>query len=198
MAIIITGTYTIRITWQLAGVDWALNVLHAQLPGGASVDQALADAWATDLAAVHTSSGLAAVQPSTIAIDRVGVRDVRVANQAEHEAPVGSLGTSALELLPRQVGIKVTTRTSLAGRSFRGGPTIPGFDEAQNNGAGQIMATASDAAEAFVEGIRTAALNRGHTLSVGSVKLGISTPITEVLVRDQVWDTQRRRGFNGI
>lgn len=198
MAIIITGTYTIKITWQLAGVDWALNVLHAQLPGGESVDQALADGWATDLASLHTSSGLSAVQPSTIAIDRVAVRDLRVANQAEHEAEVGSLGLSAAELLPRQVGIKVTTRTNLAGKSFRGGPTIPGFDETQNNGAGQIAATASDAAEAFVEGMRTAATARGHTLSVGSVKLGLSTPITAVLVRDQVWDTQRRRGYNGI
>lgn len=198
MAIIITGTYTIKITWQLAGVDWALNVLHALIPGGESVDDALAAGWATDLAAVHTSSGLSAVQPSTIAIDRVSVRDVRVANQAEHEAEVGSLGLTALELLPRQVGIKVTTRTNLAGKSFRGGPTIPGFDEAQNNGAGQIAATASDAAEAFVEGLRTAATNRGHTLAVGSPTLGLSTPITSVIVRDQVWDTQRRRGYNGI
>ena len=198
MAIIITGTYTIKITWQLAGVDWALNVLHAQLPGGESVNQGLADGWAADLDALHVSSGLAAVQPSTVALDRVAVRDVRVANQAEHEAEVGSLGLSASELLPRQVGIKVTTRTSLAGKSFRGGPTIPGFDELQNNGAGQIAATASDAAEAFVAGMRTAATARGHTLAVGSVKLGISTPITAQLVRDQIWDTQRRRGYNGI
>lgn len=198
MAIIITGTYTIRITWQLSGVDWALNVMHAQIPGGASVDQALADSWATDLGALHTSSGLSAVQPSTVALDRVGVRDVRVANQAEHEAEVGSLGLSVANLLPRQAGIKVTTRTNLAGKSFRGGPTIPGFDEDQNNGAGQIAATASDAAEAFVAGIRTAATARGHTLAVGSVTLGISTPITTQLVRDQIWDTQRRRGFNGI
>lgn len=198
MAIIITGTYTIKITWQLAGVDWALNVLHAQLPGGESVNQGLADGWAADLDALHVSSGLAAVQPSTVALDRVGVRDLRVANQAEHEAEVGSLGLSAAELLPRQVGIKVTTRTNLAGKSFRGGPTIPGFDETQNNGAGQIAATASDAAEAFVEGMRTAATARGHTLSVGSVKLGLSTPITLAVVRDQVWDTQRRRGYNGI
>lgn len=198
MAIIITGTYTIKITWQLAGVDWALNVFHAQLPGGESVNAGLAAAWATDIDALHDSSGLAAVQPTNIAIDRVGVRDLRVANQAEHEAAVGSLGTGVGELLPRQVGIKVTTRTNLAGKSFRGGPTIPGFLESQNNGAGQIMATASDAAEAFVEGMRTAATARGHTLAVGSVKLGLSTPITTVLVRDQVWDTQRRRGYNGI
>lgn len=198
MAIIITGTYTIKITWQLSGVDWALNVVHAQLPGGESVNQALADAWATDLAALHVSSGLAAVQPNTVQLARVGVRDVRVANQAEHEADVSSLGTSVANLLPRQAGIKVTTRTALAGKSFRGGPTIPGFDEDQNNGAGQIAATASDAAEAFVASLRTAATARGHILAVGSVKLGLSTPITTQVVRDQVWDTQRRRGYNGI
>lgn len=198
MAIIITGTYEIRIVWALSGTDWALNVLHAQLPGGESVNAGLAAAWATDLNALHDSSGLAALQPATISIDRVGVRDLRTANQPLHEADVSSAGTGAGDLLVRAASIVVTMRTNLAGRSFRGRSYVPGFNEAQNGADGTIAPAASAAAAAWIAGIRTAATARGHTLAVASVKLGISTPVTSQLVRDNVWDVQRRRGYNGI
>lgn len=198
MAIIITGTYEIRIVWALSGADWAINVLHAQLPGGESVNAGLAASWATDLNALHDSSGLAALQPATVSIDRVGVRDLRTANQALHEADVGSPGTGAGDLLVRAASVVVTMRTNLAGRSFRGRSYVPGFNEAQNGADGTIAPAASAAATAWIAGIRTAATARGHTLAVGSVKLGISTPITSQLVRDNVWDVQRRRGYNGI
>ena len=198
MAIIITGTYEIRITWALNGADWALNVLHCQLPGGDPVNQGLADAWATDLDAAHDSSGLAALQPASISIDRVGVRDLRVANQAMYEADVSSPGTGAGDLLVRAASIVVTMRTALAGRSFRGRSYVPGFNEAQNGADGTIAPAASAAATAWITAIRTAATARGHTLAVASVKLGTSQPVTAQLVRDNVWDVQRRRGYNGI
>lgn len=198
MAIIITGTYEIRIVWALSGADWAVNVLHAQLPGGESVNAGLAAAWATDLNALHDSSGLAAVQPATVTIDRVGVRDLRVANQAMHEADVNSPGTGTGDLLVRAASVVVTMRTNLAGRSFRGRSYVPGFNEAQNGADGTIAPAASAAAAAWISGIRTAATARGHTLAVASPKLGLSTPVTSQLVRDNVWDVQRRRGYNGI
>lgn len=198
MAIIITGTYEIRITWALSGADWALNVLHAQLPGGESVNQGLADAWATDLSAAHTSSGLEALQPTTVSLDRVGVRDLRTANQPMYEANIASAGTGTGDLLVRAASVNVTLRTSLAGRSFRGRSYVPGFDETQNTADGSIDPAAQAAAVAWISAIRTAATARGHTLAVASVKLGISTPVTAQIVRDNVWDVQRRRGYNGI
>lgn len=198
MAIIITGTYEIRITWQLSGADWALNVLHCQLPGGESVNQGLADSWAADLDAAHDSSGLAALQPATVSLDRVGLRDLRTANLPLIESTVDSPGTGAGDLLVRAASIVVTMRTAFAGRSFRGRSYVPGFNEAQNAADGTIAPAASAAAAAWIGAIRTAATARGHTLAVASVKLGTSTPVTAQLVRDQVWDVQRRRGYNGI
>lgn len=196
--VIINSTYSIILVWTLGGENWALNSLKATLPGGDVVNQGLADSWATDLSAAHTSSGLDAVQPTNVALGAVRVRDLRVANQPEFEAGVGSAGVNVSELLPRQAGVRVTARTPLAGRSFRGGPTIPGFAEDQNDAGGRISASASAAALAFVDAIRTAATNRGHQLAIGSPLLGTSQPITGTVVRDNVWDTQRRRGFNGI
>lgn len=196
--VIINSTYSIILVWSLGGEPWALNSLKATLPGGDVVNQGLADAWATDLNALHDSSGLAAVQPTNISLGAVRVRDLRTANQPEFEAAVGSPGTNVTELLPRQAGIRVSAKTALAGRSFRGGPTIPGFAENQNDAGGRIAASASAAALAFFDAVRTAALNRGHTLSIGSTKLGTSQPITGTSIRDNIWDTQRRRGYNGI
>lgn len=196
--VIINSTYSIILVWTLSGADWALNNLHAQLPGGSSVDQALADAWATDLNALHDSSGLAALQPATVNLARVQLRDLRTANQPLREAIVNSPGTGAGDLLVRAAAVNVTLRTNLAGRSFRGRSYVPGFNEAQNGADGTIAPAASAAADAFITAIRTAATARGHTLAVASRKLGTSQPITDQVVRDNVWDVQRRRGYNGI
>lgn len=196
--VIINSTYSIILVWSLDSAPWALNSLKATLPGGDVVNQGLADAWATDLDALHGSSGLAAVQPTNVSLSAVRVRDLRTANQPEFESAITAAGTNATQLLPRQAGIRVSAKTALAGRSFRGGPTIPGFAEDQNDAGGRIAASASAAALAFFDGIRTAATNRGHVLSIGSVKLGTSQPVTGSSIRDLVWDTQRRRGFNGI
>lgn len=196
--VIINSTYSIILVWSITGEPWALNSLKATLPGGDVVNAGLASAWATDLQALHTSSGLAAVQPTNVSLSAVRVRDLRTPNQAEFEAPIVTAGTNATQLLPRQAGIRVSAKTALAGRSFRGGPTIPGFAEDQNDAGGRIASSASAAALAFFNGIRTAATNRGHVLSIGSVKLGTSQPIVDADIRDLVWDTQRRRGFNGI
>ena len=196
--VIINSTYSIILVWSLSGADWALNNLHAQLPGGESVTQGLADSWATDLNALHDSSGLAALQPATVALDRVQLRDLRTPNQPLIESNVASPGTGAGDLLVRAASIVVTMRTALAGRSFRGRSYVPGFNEAQNGVDGTIAPAASAAAAAWIGAIRTAATARGHTLSVGSPKLGTSQPVTAQLVRDNVWDVQRRRGYNGI
>jgi hypothetical protein len=196
--VIINGTYQIILVWGLNGNPYAQNSLHAQIPGGASVNQALADSWATDLDALHDSSGLAAVQPASITLDRVGLRDLRTANQPLIESPVNSAGTGTGDLLARALSVVVTMRTALAGKSFRGRSYVPGFNEAQNAADGTIAASATSAANAWITGIRTAATARGHTLAVGSPTLGISTPVTAQVVRDSVWDVQRRRGYNGV
>jgi hypothetical protein len=196
--VIINGTYQIILVWSLNGNPYAQNSLHAQLPGGESVTQALADSWASDLNALHDSSGLAAVQPASITLDRVGLRDLRTANNPLIESPVNSAGTGAGDLLARALAVVCTLRTAKAGKSYRGRTYVPGFNEAQNAADGTIAASATAAANAWLTGIRTAATARGHTLAVASTKLGISTPVTAQVVRDNVWDVQRRRGYNGV
>lgn len=201
--VVIEGTYSITITWALAGTDWAVNQLHALIPSADSVDAALAAAWASDIEAAHVASGLAALQPTSVSLSRVDVRDLREPALPAYSAPMSSAGTSEAELLPRGTALVVTKRTNRAGPSFRGRIYIPGFSEEANETGGRATSAATAAAVAFVEALQDAASARGHTLAVASlVKQGVfdpsANPITQLEVRDNIWDGIRGRAFNGV
>lgn len=201
--VVIEGTYSITITWALAGTDWAVNQLHALIPSADSVDAALAAAWASDIEAAHVASGLAALQPTAVSLSRVDVRDLREPALPAYSAPMTSAGTSEAELLPRGTALVVTKRTNRAGPSYRGRIYIPGFSEEANETGGRATSAASAAALAFVEGLQDAATARGHTLAVASLyKAGSfdpsANPITQLEVRDNIWDGIRGRAFNGV
>jgi len=201
--VVIEGTYSITITWALAGTDWAVNQLHALLPSADSVDAALAAAWASDIEAAHVASGLQALQPTAVSLSRVDVRDLREPALPAYSAPMTSAGTSEAELLPRGTALVVTKRTNRAGPSYRGRIYIPGFSEEANETGGRATSAASAAALAFVEGLQDAATARGHTLAVASLyKAGSfdpsANPITQLEVRDNIWDGIRGRAFNGV
>src|SRR5690554_7416106 len=105
--VVIEGTYSITITWALAGADWAVNQLHALIPSADSVDAALAAAWASDIEAAHVNSGLQALQPTAVSLSRVDVRDLRDPALPAYSAPMTSAGAWEAELLrseERRVG----------------------------------------------------------------------------------------------
>lgn len=201
--VVIAGTYAITITWALSGTDWAVNQLHALIPPTDTVDSALATAWATDIEAAHTTSALNTFQPTTVTLSRVDVRDLREPALPAFSASMTSAGTAVTELLPRGTALVVTKRTAQAGPSFRGRIYIPGFAESANTTGGRAIAAASAAALSFVQELQDAASARGHTLAVASlIKAGVFDPsaaaITNLVVRDNVWDGIRGRAFNGV
>lgn len=196
--VVITGTLQIRVIWALNGADWAENVLHALIGAGPSVDQSMADAIASDAGAAHVSSGLNVLQPTGVTLDRVAIRDIRTANQALIESPVGSAGTATSQLLPRGNALVVTLRTALAGKSFRGRSYVPGFGEDSNDTGGRATAAAQAAAQAWIGDFNTALTQRAWPLAVASVLNSTSTLITQGVVRDGIWDGQRSRAFNGL
>src|SRR5688572_27363174 len=118
--VVIEGTYSITITWALSGADWAVNQLHALIPSADTVDAALAAAWASDIEAAHVNSGLQALQPTSVSLSRVDVRDLREPALPAYSAPMTSAGTSEAELLPRGTALVVTKRTNRAGPAYRG------------------------------------------------------------------------------
>lgn len=194
--VIIDGTLQIRIVWALPGGKTALNVLHSDIGSGTVVDQAVANQVAQAVADAHASSGLNAVQPDNVQIERVDVRDVRTANQPLITSTTGlpSPGTVAGgDLLPKQDAINITSRTALAGRSYRGRTYLPGFDEGSSMAAGEANQAARDAGVAFLEDLNTTLSGAGWPLGVGSVTLGTIQQITSFVSRVSSFASQRRR-----
>lgn len=198
-ALVVNNTVQIRLIWQLSGSDFAVNVMHAikDNPLG-TADQGAADALAADLQALYVPSAMRGLIHPTVALARVGVRDLDTPNNPEFLAPLtGTTGNAATDILPLNVALCCTLRTDRAGGSYRGRYYQTGFTEG-NNTAGLAGPTVVTGLQDWVTRIQTAMGDNGYQLSVASRKLGESNAVTSIIVRDNRWDTQRRRIVPGI
>lgn len=200
--IVIEGTLSIRVIWLLSGALLGENVLHANIGAGSVVDQAMANTIAGHLVSAHGTSGLNGIQPTSVTLDRVDIRDVRTPNQPLISGAVGSAGTSVAELLPRGNALVVTARTALAGKSFRGRTYIPGLDETTSGADGRAVPAATTATVAFLDDFNGLMTGSGWPLGVGSLfeagvrrSPGIITNITGFVSRNGIFDRQWRRAL---
>lgn len=201
--VIIDANISVVIIWETAGQGQALNALNAQVGGAATVNQSMANQIATHAAAAHTSSGLAAVQPDTVALAQIQIRDLRTPNQALITSTSGlpSAGTVVGgDMLPKQDALVVTKRTALSGPSFRGRAFVPGFEEDASMVAGEASQAARDAAVQFFEDWNASMTAEGWPLTVGSTESegvprdpGIGTLITAFESRNSSFGVQRSR-----
>lgn len=194
-----------RLIWAQGGQLYALNVLGVVNAGSVAITQALTNTIGTAIKSALTSSGQGAMLHTTITLANIGLRDVRTANTAEFLDTGGAVaGTLAGDLLPPQIAFCITLRTAQAGRSFRGRVYLPGYAEAANDATGTISTTANSVA--FVTAIQSALVASSLNLGVLSrpapdaapPRAGFVTPVTSIVARDSVWDTQRRRAIPGI
>jgi len=197
----------VRLHWSFNNIV-GFNVLAGIVGGGFANSQAIADALDTAIKGHLTTSGLKALLATTTELLRVGIRDVRTANQPEFLGAGAALpGTAGGDPLPAQLAAVVTLRTALAGKSFRGRVYLSGADEAQNDASGHIAAGFNTAAALFITDVQTDMAAQGITLAVLSrprfanlvppldvmTYPGAITPVTAILTRDTEWDDQRRR-----
>jgi hypothetical protein len=189
------------------GVRLANVVLHWQIPVGLTVDVTLANAIMTALS-TQWGAHLAAFCKTTTGFGAVALRDLRNASAAEVVSTSAAVqGTDTTDNLPLSIAAVVTLRTAKAGRSFRGRSYLPMFTEAANGPNGHMLATFKTQLDAFATAMLTAANQSGAQLAVLSRPttfdpdtglpiapgLGFVTPVTQILARDDVWDSQRRR-----
>jgi len=193
----------VRLQWRLNGVA-AFNVLGGIVAGGFANSQAHANSLGAAILGHFTSSGLAALMATTTSLVAVGIRDVRVANQAEFVSVAAAVpGTGAGNPLPNEVAAVVTLRTALAGKSFRGRAYFGGAIVGENTATGTISAAFNTALAAFMASVQTDMAAEGITLAILSrprfvppalvAYAGTITPVTAIVTRDTEWDTQRRR-----
>lgn len=203
----------VRLIWNKGGEASAVNVLGALNPGAVAINQSLANTVGAAIKARFTSSGYVGVISNQYALAQVTLRNINVANQAEFpDAGAAVVGTDTSHPLPPQTALVVTLRTAMAGPSYRGRVYMCGWGEGANDTTGLAVAGSAAGATAFVAGVQTDLAAAGLTLAVLSrprdadplhippilAKAGWGTAVTSIILRNLVWDTQRRRSVPGI
>lgn len=195
----------LRLLWSQGGVLSAVNVLGVVNAGNVAITQALTNTIGTAIKSALTSSAYGTKVATVVSLANIGLRDIRTANQPEFlDSGAAVAGTAAGDLLPPAVSFCVTLRTAFAGRSFRGRCYLWGYTEASNNATGGLVAATAEVA--FVTAIKSALVASSLDLGVLSrpgvhsngPSAGFVTPVTTVIARDLVFDTQRRRALPGI
>jgi|SRR5215471_5006871 len=200
------------IGWGLDDGKTAHNVLGARysgsFPGSTSMANAIMTALTTG-AAWTALAGFLAATPT--GIYNVNLRDINSPNQPlVPSSNSGVLGTSASPALPNENAAVITLRTGQTGPANRGRIYIPGW--ATNAlGTGNIIAAgAVTALQNWANTIPTALSAQGlqfvivqparnaYTGSTGRqhpARAATSINVSSQPVRDNHWDTQRRRGI---
>lgn len=204
---IIDNAVQVKWLWTLGNIS-AVNVTHASIAGGFTFSSATAQALFAAIAGNMGTSGLVGTWGTGVSFDKVTIRDMRTPNNAEIEstgAPLTATGSG--DLLPPQVAAVLTLRTAKAGKSFRGRIFLPGFAEDANDGQGRIIIDVINVLTLFAAALPSNYSGSGAQLAVASrqvvdrsagggcavIKPSNITPVTQVVIRDNRWDTQRRR-----
>lgn len=205
--LIVAQAAQLRLIWALSGQLYALNVLGVVNAGSVAITQALTNTLGAAIKTGFTNSAHNANVSTTVTLVNIGLRDIRTANTAEFLDSGGPVaGILASELLPPQVALCITLRTAQAGRSFRGRVYLCGYAEGDNTIGGVVIPATLAPSVAFIVAIQAALVANGLNLGVLSrpaptlpvPRAGFVTPVTSIVCRDAVWDTQRRRAIPGI
>jgi len=212
--IIVPNCIQVRILMTLSTGKAVVNVLHAQVAAGFTATVTIANALQTNLASSLTSSGMAALMPTTTSITGIDLRDLRSPGNFPlvPSNVAAAPGTSVSPAMPPGNTLVLTFRTANAGRAFRGRLYFGGW--ATNADAGNGMATTvtngatpslllfwntwtgqSWSANSMTPCIAQPARQQytGITGTVHPARNANTVAITAAQVRDAVWDSQRRR-----
>lgn len=211
-AVTMPNTAQIAVHWVTSSGKGATMVWHAQYSGGFTGSQAQANTIMAGLTSGANWTAFATYINTAAGISSVTIRDINTANQpiiTSNAAAV--MGTSASPALPDETAAVVTLRTAFTGRQMRGRAYVPGW--ATNAlAAGNVIAAGAVTALGNWASIWAGVLSTSgylfgighyHRVAYTSIKTGVLhpdrpaglVPITNVTVRDNHWDSMRRRGL---
>jgi hypothetical protein len=201
----------ITLVWTQEDGKLAHNVLYGRYAGAFAGSVAQANAIMTGLSSGAAWTALAGQLAPSTALAAVHLRNVDVPNEPIIESTNPAVpGTVSGAPLPNEVAICITLRTAFTGRQFRGRMYLPGFTNAALGAGNTISGQTIDAINAWAATIRSVFSASGYTWVIGqkarAAYTGItgtahpqrdadSVDITTALVRDNHWDSQRRRGL---
>lgn len=209
--VIVPNCVQIVLNWGLSAGKTAHNVLYGRVSGVPAPTPTQAEAIR---AALTTGAAWTAVLPTLAAsttFASVTLRSVHAAFQPIVQSTGAAIaGTSAALALPNEVAICATTRTALTGPQNRGRFYIPGFASDSLLSGNVIAPGTVTALTNWVQGFTAIFAGQGYTWVIGQVarqayngstgtphpeRIAGSVPITSVSVRNNTWDSQRRRGL---
>lgn len=208
---VIPNCAEIRLVWLQEDGVVAHNVLHGRYAGAFAGSQTQANSILTGLGTGAQWTALAGFLPTSTSLGFVQIRDLGQADQPYISSNgAAHAGTSVSAALPNEVAACLTLRTAFTGPGGRGRIYVPGF--ASNAlGAGNVIAAGAVTALAnwgsIIAGVLSA---QGYTFCVAHFhrvaytgvggaqhpeRAAGTVPVQTVEMRDNHWDTQRRRGL---
>jgi hypothetical protein len=201
----------VTLNWTLGDSKIAHNVMYGIAAGGFNPTQALCNTLLTSLNTGAQWTALAGFLSTATSLASVSMRDVRSPNNPIiSSTAAGAPGTSAGTEMPNEVAVVITLRTAKTGIGNRGRIYIPGW--ASNSVApGNILSGPASTAIIGWMGTLTGAFSgvglglglgqpargqyTGTTGTVHPARAANVAPITQLVVKDNHFDTQRRRGL---
>lgn len=201
-----------NIVWQLTDGKVARCVLAMRVAAGFTPTPTLAEQARAAITAGGVWTAFAAFLSTGTSLTGVQLRDRRLIDQPlVASTGTATPGTSPSPALPSEVALVTTLRTAKTGQGNRGRMFQPGW--ATNAlGTGDVVAVAAvNAYQAWVDNIAAAmsgiggqwGLRQPHRVPYTSPRTGAQIPeriadcpiVNAVSVRDNHWDSQRRRGL---
>lgn len=210
--ITIPGACRVMLVWQLSDGKIGRNVIYGRVAPAFAPTAALAESFRAAVVAGALWTTLAGFLAPTVSLLRVELQDVRDANNPlVPSTGAATPGTSVGTALPDEVAAVITLRTGQTGPGFRGRMYIPGW--ATNALAtGNVIAAAAVNALAnwaqtnipnamiaatmtWVLGLPARVQYTGSTGTVHPARPAQTIDVGIITVRDNHWDSQRRRGL---
>lgn len=202
----------VTVNWTLPDAKQAHNVLYGRYSGTLNPTQAMVNAMFSALGSGAGWTGFAGGIATTVSLLSVSIRDVNDIDLPMITSNVAALpGTGIGSSLPSEVAVCITFRTAKAGQSGRGRmytpPMVVGAGAAgdiiasnivtgiNNWASANIPAMMSAGGMVHVLGLQERAAYTGSTGTQHPARAATSQPVTSYIVRDNHWDSQRRRGL---
>lgn len=207
--VVAPNTLKVLIHWTFEGRP-QLNVMHMLYTPAGPLNPNIAETIYEPISAAWVNpGGLRPLSATVLSLTGVGVIDLRSANNPEISSTSPAVpGTGTGAPMPEQVSAVITHRTALTGRSHRGRTYLFGFTPAAMAADGTISDATNTGVVNFMAGVNSGIGAAGGQLAILSPALPVRpskpggelpakpfeiTPVTTSLLRDRLWDTNRRR-----
>lgn len=210
---IIPNTAMVRLNWSLTDGRQGHNVMYFNYTGSPALSVAMADNVFAAASTGANWNAVAAHLATTTTFTGVTLLDIRSTAGAEiNSTGAPKPGTTTGVALPDEVAVCITLRTGRRGQSGRGRIYIPGWASSAVGAGGVLAAAVVTALQTWATSSLFVAINQNAGAPVLALPArqaytspitgrnfpardATNVPITSFQVRNNTWDSQRRRGL---